>query len=97
MSREETIELGLDKTLAILAKMRETEYSNDVVKNVKITSSLSLEINGIVGELEGTGCVAKPFCFEVYAIKKGVAVDCMTLDIHRNFGADIFFLLNCYV
>lgn len=98
MNREKFIQAALVRTMATINVMKETSYEGDVKKFVKITNDLSLEINAIVNDFDDAESdYGKPLYFEVYAIKKGITVDCMTIDTYRNFEADITYLLNCYV
>jgi len=88
---------ALKKAMDVINKMKETRYSENAKKNIRITSSLVLEINGIIDDFEDSVDCGKPLYFEVYAIKNGIAADCMTLDMYRDFEADITYLLNCYM
>lgn len=99
MTRERQVRVdeALEKCMKVINKLNETTHSCDVTKNVKITSSLTIEINAIVNDFEDSAYYGKPMWFEVYAIKKGIAVDCMTIDMHRSVRADITYLLNCYI
>ena len=87
MTREEKIEKGIEKTLAVVQKMR-----SSTVRKVRITNSLSLEVNCVRYENDGS-----PIIFQIYAVKNGKDIDCETIEIYRDFKEPIRYLLNCYI
>lgn len=92
MTREEKIKNGIEKAVSVMNRMKSSNNVSDSKRRVKITSSLTLEINCIRCEFTGS-----PIQFEVYAIKKGEDVDCETVELHKDFEEPIEYLLNCYV
>lgn len=104
--RNDIIANGIKKVTKVIDKINNNVYSDDVKKVVKITDRLSLEINGIVNDMEDlieengetfeNDFYGKVMYFEIYAIKDGKEVDCMTIDYSRNLESDIEYLLNCY-
>lgn len=96
--REEIIKRGLENVLKAYRKLNESrdlEYTKEIIK---ITKRLSLELECIRTipdmdeDFNGT-----PISYEVYAVKDGTEIDCVTIDAWADAKPEIEYLLNCYV
>lgn len=92
MTREEMIKKNIEKTLTVVQKMRSSNDISDTARKVRITNSLSLEVNCVRYENDGS-----PIIFQIYAVKNGKDIDCETIEIYRDFKEPIRHLLNCYI
>lgn len=96
-SREQVIKDGLTKTIMAIQDLRKQFCAGTIKKMVRISGTLSLEINDIRDDTIDSPYYGQTCYYEIYAIKNGVAVDVMTIDTYRIMSDDIYYLLNCYV
>jgi hypothetical protein len=95
-TREQIIKDGLTKVVMVIDDMKKLHLSGTITKMVRINGSLSLEINDIRDDDPESLFYGQNAHYEIYAIKNGKAVDCMTINIFRNLKDDVYYLLNCY-
>ena len=96
--REDIIKRGLAKAFKAYRKLNESRDLEYIKELVRITNRLKLEINCIrVIPEEAEDFTGSPISYEVYAIKDGTEIDCVTVAAWEDMKPEIAYLLNCYV
>lgn len=95
----------VDQVQVIVDRMKDSRNIADSKEVLKVSSSLSLEINCIrwKNDFDDDECRnskdeqdAIALQFEIYAIKKGKAIDQVTIDVWNDITDDVSYLLRCY-